>query len=147
MRFPRTVLSIASLAALLSLGACGSGSAASDTEPAPAATETSSSSDVEAALESQTPTGTVEVPSADGATTIAEYSQGSSGYESPAPEELAQILAIVGTDADGYLAGDAVVVQASEADATLWCKTAEIAGYETLTLIPVLADGVGVDCG
>ncbi|MEZ5137460.1 MAG: hypothetical protein R2711_01355 [Acidimicrobiales bacterium] len=102
--------------------------------------------DVEAALERAAPDGTVEVPSEDGATTIAEYAAGSSGYEPANAEELAQLLAVVGTDADGYLTDDAFVVRTTEADAAVLCLTAEGMDIETYRVIPVRPDGTGVDC-
>jgi hypothetical protein len=102
---------------------------------------------VEMALEEDLPSEEVEVPSEDGSTSIADYSQGTSDYESSAPEELNQILSLVGVQADGYITKDAVVVQASEADAAMWCRTHQSLGMSTYTLIPVLSDGTGVDCG
>ena len=149
MRSTRISLAVLLLSGGLLVGACSSddsGKADGSAKPT-TATAAQGDTDVEAALEATAPDGSVEVPSADGATTIADYSQGSSGFEPADPDELSQILALVGTDADGYITDDAVVVNASEADASLWCKTAEQLGIDTYTLIPVRPDASGVDCG
>lgn len=136
----------------LLLGACGGSSddASTPTTAAPDPAESSSGEGgegVDDALASQVPDETVEVPSADGATTIAEYAAGGSGFEPADADEVAQVLAIVGTDADGYITADAIVVTRSEADATLLCGTVDGLGISTYTVIPVLPDGTGVDCG
>jgi hypothetical protein len=145
-------LAPAALALALLLGACGSsGSDAAD----PAATDATSGAssdatagdDVTDALEESVPTDTVEVPSEDGATTIADYAAGGSSYEPADPTELATVLSLIGTDADGYLTDDAIVVRAEEADASLWCATTERLGLSTYQFIPVLPDGTGVACG
>lgn len=157
MRRLTTPLTIAALAVgSLALGACGDSSDGPADAPAAADAPdggstpdggSASGDDVTDALEAQTPSETVAVPPADGATTIADYAAGGSSYEPADPAELAQILAIVGTDADGYLTDDVVVVRTSAADATLLCKTADRLGVSTYSVIPVLPDGTGVDCG
>ena len=142
-----TLVTVGSLA----LGACGDSSdrAADATTPASDTTGGGSTGgdDVTEALEAQTPAATVEVPSADGATTITDYASGASSYEPSDPQELAQILAIIGTDADGYLTDSVVVVHTTAADATLVCKTVERLAISSYTVVPVLPDGTGVDCG
>ena len=142
-----TLVTVGSLA----LGACGDSSdrAADATTPASDTTGGGSTGGdgVTEALEAQTPAATVEVPSADGATTITDYASGASSYEPSDPQELAQILAIIGTDADGYLTDSVVVVHTTAADATLVCKTAERLAISSYTVVPVLPDGTGVDCG
>jgi len=139
------------LVASLVLAACGGSSDAASDPPSSASADAADGgavddAGVEAALEQAAPDGTVEVPSEDGATTIAEYSAGSSGYEPANAEELAQLLAVVGTDADGYLTDDAFVVRTAEADAAVLCLTAEGMDIETYRVIPVRPDGTGVDC-
>jgi hypothetical protein len=149
MRSLRPVLASALVLTSLLLAACGSDDASS---PSPAAadagaeTSAGSDGDVVDALEAAAPEGTVEVPSDAGATTIAEYAAGSSGLEPADPEELAMILAIVGTDADGYITDDAVVVRTTVADSTLLCGSAERLDITTYQVIPVGPDGVGIAC-
>ena len=149
----RPAVLTATLLALVSLtlGACGSGGGSagspSGTDKAAEPSGSDAGEDLTEALEAGTPTDTVDVPSEDGATTIEAYAAGGSSYEAADPAELAQLLAIVGTDADGYLTSDTVVVRTSAADATLLCKTADGLDISTYTVIPVLPDGTGVDCG
>jgi len=153
MRFTRPALLITALlsVSVLSISGCSDGG---DSDGAPSSqgqssqnTTQESGDGVTEALEAETPTDTVDVPSADGAVPIAEYAAGGSDYEPADPQELAQILSIAGTDADGYLTADAVVIRTSAADATLLCKTADGMGISSYTVIPVLPDGTGVDCG
>lgn len=148
----RTATALA-IAATLVLGACSGGddddSAAEDAPAAAAAgadTDAGGEVDVEAALEAQTPEGTVDVPSPDGALTIADWAAGGSTVEPADPEALVQILAIAGTDADGYITDDAVVIRTTEADATLLCATGERLPSDTYRIVPVLPDGTGVAC-
>jgi hypothetical protein len=151
MRSPRIPASIlaAALSGTLLLGACGGSSddASTPTTAPSSASGGGAGADAEDALASQVPDATVEVPSADGATTIAEYAAGGSSFEPADPSELAKVLAMVGTDAEGYITDDAIVVEQSEADATLLCGTVDGLGISTYTVIPVLPDGTGVDCG
>ncbi|MBK6858285.1 MAG: hypothetical protein IPG97_17470 [Microthrixaceae bacterium] len=136
---------------VLALGACGDSTDRASDAPTNAKDTSGGGSavgeDVTEALEAQTPDATVEVPSADGATTIADYAAGGSSYEPSDPQELAQILALIGTDADGYLTDNVVVVHTTAADATLLCKTADRLAISSYTVVPVLPDGIGVDCG
>lgn len=152
MRSPRVLAAIlaAALSGTLALGACGGSSdgASPPTSAAPAGTSSGGSGDdVTDALEAGMPEATVEVPPADGATTIAEYAAGGSGFEPADAEELALVLSIVGTGAEGYVTEDTIVVQQSAADATLLCGTVDGLGISTYTVIPVLPGGTGVDCG
>lgn len=126
------------LAASLALGACGGADEDGTATPA--------GDDVDRALEAAAPTGTVEVPTADGATTIAEYAAGGSSYQPADENELVTILALIGTDADGYLTDDAVVVRTTTADATLLCGTIEQLDIAAYQVIPVGPDGAGIDC-
>lgn len=136
----------------MALSACSSGTdsdSADTTTPSAATSEQGGAEgdgDVVDALEATAPTGTVEVPSGDGATTIADYSAGSSGYEPANESELALILALIGTDADGYLTEDTVVVRTTLADSTLLCGTIEQLSVSDYTVIPVGPDGVGIAC-
>ena len=152
MRSPRTLLAIVALGAALLLGACGSGSSGTDdaatpgTEASGSTDTTASSADVEDALESQLPDETVEVPSADGATTIADWAAGGVEIDEAEANDLASILALVGTDADGYFTDDTLVIHREAADATLLCEYAKRAGLTHFEVIPVLPDGTGVAC-
>jgi hypothetical protein len=139
------------LCATVALGACSSGDDDSADTTAPTSETTSEGGaegdgDVTDALESAAPTGAVEVPSSDGATTIAEYAAGGSSYEPANASELATILAIIGTDADGYLTEDTVVVRTTVADSTLLCGTIEQLSVSDYSVIPVGPDGVGIAC-
>jgi hypothetical protein len=143
------------LCATAALGACSSGDddSADSTSPTSEATsegsteaEAQGDGDVTDALESAAPTGTIDVPSSDGATTIAEYAAGGSSYEPANASELATILAIIGTDADGYLTEDTVVVRTTVADSTLLCGTIEQLSVSDYSVIPVGPDGVGIAC-
>jgi hypothetical protein len=141
------------LCATAALGACSSGDddSADTTSPTSEATseggtEAEGDGDVTDALESAAPTGTIEVPSSDGATTIAEYAAGGSSYEPVNASELATILAIIGTDADGYLTEDTVVVRTTVSDSTLLCGTVERLSVSDYSVIPVGPDGVGIAC-
>lgn len=138
------------LSASLALAACGGSSdrasdGAADGSSADATAPTGDT-DVDEALADAAPDGEVDVPSEDGATTIADYSSGGSSYEPADPTELAQILAVVGTDADGYLTDDAIVVRTTEADIALLCGTVERLGLDAYRVVPVRPDGTGVDC-
>lgn len=140
------------LCATVALGACSSGDDDSADTTSPTSETTSEGGgaegdgDVTDALESAAPTGTVEVPSSDGATTIAEYAAGGSSYEPANASELATILALVGTDADGYLTEDTIVVRTTVADSTLLCGTLEQLSMSDYSVIPVGPDGVGIAC-
>lgn len=151
----RSRLALALLAAAsLSLAACGGSSDDGDATTDEATTEATDAAttdgatddDVTEALESQVPEGTVDVPSEDGATTIADWAARGSSTEPADPEELTQIIAVVGTDADGWFTDDAIVVRTTEADAALLCGTVEGLSVDTYQVIPVLPDGTGVDC-
>ena len=139
------------LAAALTLAACGGssdddGSTPSDPPVSGTETDGTTDGDVTEALEGALPEGTVDVPSEEGATTIAEWAAGGSSVEPADPTELTQILAMVGTDADGYFTDDAIVVRTTEADAALLCGTVEGLDIDSYQVIPVLPDGTGVDC-
>jgi hypothetical protein len=148
MRSPRALIALLAVTAALVGAGCGSDGA--DSSPAPTTASDGSAdlagASVDEAIESQVPTETVEVPSEDGATTVAEYAAGGSGYEPADERELASILAIVGTQADGYLTDDAVVVRTTKADAAVWCLTFERLDLSSYTVVPVLPDGTGVAC-
>lgn len=140
------------LASTLVLGACGSSDSGAD-EPdttvdaeasTGADTRAGAGADVEDALEAQSPDGRIEVPSADGAVTIADYAAG--GIELDGAEDIAMVLSMVGTDATGYITDDTIVVERSEADATLLCGTIERLDVTAYRVVPVLPDGSGVDC-
>lgn len=149
MTKPQHLLAVIALCGALVLGACSSSDSDKTSQPDPTEATGQSGSgnaDVEEALEAQTPTGTVEVPSADGALTIADWAAGGSEVEVADPAELATVIALVGTDADGYITADAIVVNTSEADATLWCEATKRSNLSTYRFIPVLPDGSGVAC-
>lgn len=151
MRSPRTLIAVLVISAALLGAGCSSGGDDASSTPTTASSGSGASSgsagdSLDEALESQAPTDTVEVPSEDGATSIVDYASGGSSYEPADETELASILAVVGTQADGYLTDDAVVVRTTKADATVWCLTFERLGLDAYEFIPVLPDGTGVAC-
>lgn len=152
MPSPRTLIALLAVSAALLGAGCSSGGDDSSSDPTAAASDGGDSSSSSAgdsldeALESQAPTDTVDVPSEDGSTSIVDYAAGGSSYEPADEAELASILAVVGTQADGYLTDDAVVVRTTKADAAVWCLTFERLGLDAYEFIPVLPDGTGLAC-
>lgn len=153
MHTTRTLAAAALVASLLLAGCGGDDGSdeAADRTADPSAAESPAGGEplegVDEALEAASPDATVAVPSDEGALTIEAWASGGSTVEPTDPEELAMIMALVGTDAEGFITEDAVVVQASEADATLWCGSVARLDVSTYRLVPVLPDGTGVDCG
>lgn len=152
MHLRRHHLAALTTAFALTLAACGgsddaSSSAGPATDDGPAAAAPAGAADeLDAALAEAVPEGTVEIPSADGAVTIEEFAFGGTDIDLPDEHEITAILAFVGTDADGYIADDAVVVKTSEADAAVLCRVLATIDVERYRVVPVLPDGSGVDC-
>jgi hypothetical protein len=150
----RSALAAAVLLVPLVLGACGGdddgGSSGGPTTAAPAEGGSSDAS-LDEALADAAPDATVEVPSEDGAVSIADFRSGERYDDVASPDDLAMVFAVVtgvsGSDIDGYITDDAVVVRVDEADIAVLCGAIARVDTGSRTVIPVRPDGTGVDCG
>jgi hypothetical protein len=150
MRTSRTLLTTIAALALL-LAACGGGSDddAGSTSGSDAPAEASGGDATEEGGDDDggDDGGSVEVPSPDGAITIADYMAGGSVADQADPSELQIVLGVVGTDADGYIAGtDVVVTEDADQDAQFLCIAKDTANLDTYRIIPVDAAGNAIDC-
>jgi hypothetical protein len=149
----KTLLTTTAATLALLLAACGGGSDDDATAASGGdATEQSSGSDTGSDDAGSDDSGSddggsVEVPSPDGAITIADFMANGGPDDVEDFSELQIALGVVGTDADGYIAGtDLVVTVDAEQDAQFLCIAADTSNLDTYRIIPVDADGNAIDC-